>query len=65
MLSDLNKVEFNNVHEQASWVCQCDLANVQSLEAEFKATLMKQTSLGMKREILLHSIVYFEDCFFL
>ena len=46
MMSDLNRVEFNNVHEQASWVCQCDLGNVQSLEAEFKATLMKQAGLG-------------------
>ena len=48
MLTDLNRVEFNNVHEQASWVCQCELTNVQSLEAEFKSTLLKQAGLGTK-----------------
>ena len=28
MLADLNRVDFTNVQEQASWVCGCDLATV-------------------------------------
>ncbi|KAJ8278568.1 hypothetical protein GJAV_G00089000 [Gymnothorax javanicus] len=45
MLSDLNRVDFANVQEQASWVCQCDEAVVQRLEQDFKATLQQQSSL--------------------
>ncbi|XP_023674257.1 DNA-binding protein RFX2-like isoform X2 [Paramormyrops kingsleyae] len=45
MLSDLNRVDFANVQEQASWVCQCDEALVQRLEQDFKATLQQQSSL--------------------
>ncbi|XP_050535558.1 DNA-binding protein RFX2-like isoform X2 [Daktulosphaira vitifoliae] len=45
MLTDLNRVDFRNVQEQASWVCQCDSALVQQLEADFKHTLQQQNSL--------------------
>lgn len=45
MLNDLNRVDFHNVQEQASWVCQCDTATVQRLENEFKAALQQQHSL--------------------
>ncbi|KAK9501134.1 hypothetical protein O3M35_002232 [Rhynocoris fuscipes] len=45
MLSDLNRVDFHNVQEQASWVCQCDGNLVARLEADFKATLQQQNSL--------------------
>lgn len=45
MLSDLNRVDFHNVQEQASWVCQCDAAVVQRLENEFKAALQQQNTL--------------------
>uniref|UniRef100_A0AAR2KN42 RFX1 transcription activation region domain-containing protein n=1 Tax=Pygocentrus nattereri TaxID=42514 RepID=A0AAR2KN42_PYGNA len=45
MLSDLNRVDFANVQEQASWVCQCEEGMVQRLEQDFKATLQQQSSL--------------------
>ncbi|XP_011477294.1 MHC class II regulatory factor RFX1 isoform X1 [Oryzias latipes] len=45
MLSDLNRVDFSNVQEQASWVCQCEDGVVRRLEQDFKATLQQQNSL--------------------
>ncbi|KAK7930210.1 hypothetical protein WMY93_006605 [Mugilogobius chulae] len=45
MLSDLNRVDFTNVQEQASWVCQCEDITVQRLEQDFKTTLQQQNSL--------------------
>ena len=45
MLADLNRVDFTNVQEQASWVCGCDLGTVTRLEESFKATLQQQASL--------------------
>ncbi|KAM3623935.1 uncharacterized protein V6R79_017153 [Siganus canaliculatus] len=45
MLSDLNRVDFTNVQEQASWVCQCEDRVVQRLEQDFKTTLQQQNSL--------------------
>ncbi|XP_020826950.1 DNA-binding protein RFX2 isoform X1 [Phascolarctos cinereus] len=45
MLSDLNRVDFANVQEQASWVCQCEESVVQKLEQDFKLTLQQQSSL--------------------
>uniref|UniRef100_A0AAV2LHM6 RFX-type winged-helix domain-containing protein n=1 Tax=Knipowitschia caucasica TaxID=637954 RepID=A0AAV2LHM6_KNICA len=45
MLSDLNRVDFTNVQEQAAWVCQCEDAMVQRLEQDFKMTLQQQNSL--------------------
>uniref|UniRef100_A0A670ZKK7 Regulatory factor X2 n=1 Tax=Pseudonaja textilis TaxID=8673 RepID=A0A670ZKK7_PSETE len=45
MLSDLNRVDFANVQEQASWVCQCEEGLVQKLEHDFKVTLQQQSSL--------------------
>uniref|UniRef100_A0A8D2JER7 DNA-binding protein RFX2 n=1 Tax=Varanus komodoensis TaxID=61221 RepID=A0A8D2JER7_VARKO len=45
MLSDLNRVDFSNVQEQASWVCQCEEGLVQKLEQDFKLTLQQQSSL--------------------
>ncbi|XP_067137889.1 transcription factor RFX3-like isoform X6 [Centruroides vittatus] len=45
MLSDLNRVDFHNVQEQASWVCQCEDNMVQRLEQDFKLTLQQQNSL--------------------
>ncbi|XP_053574145.1 MHC class II regulatory factor RFX1 isoform X2 [Bombina bombina] len=45
MLSDLNRVDFTNVQEQASWVCRCSDRVVQRLEQDFKLTLQQQSSL--------------------
>ncbi|XP_072560675.1 MHC class II regulatory factor RFX1a isoform X5 [Paramormyrops kingsleyae] len=45
MLSDLNRVDFTNVQEQASWVCRCEDRVVQRLEQDFKVTLQQQNSL--------------------
>uniref|UniRef100_A0A336MR21 CSON005548 protein n=1 Tax=Culicoides sonorensis TaxID=179676 RepID=A0A336MR21_CULSO len=45
MLNDLNRVDFHNVQEQASWVCQCDTTVVQQLENDFKAALQQQNTL--------------------
>ncbi|XP_068726666.1 DNA-binding protein RFX2-like isoform X1 [Montipora capricornis] len=45
MLADLNRVDFANVQEQASWVCQCDDNMVYRLEQDFKLTLQQQNSL--------------------
>ncbi|XP_006868953.1 PREDICTED: DNA-binding protein RFX2 isoform X2 [Chrysochloris asiatica] len=45
MLSDLNRVDFANVQEQASWVCQCEESVVQQLQQDFKLTLQQQSSL--------------------
>lgn len=45
MLTDLNRVDFHNVQEQASWVSQCDTNLVRRLEEDFKITLQQQNSL--------------------
>ena len=45
MLADLNRVDFANVQEQASWVCGCDEDVVTRLEESFKATLEQEASL--------------------
>uniref|UniRef100_A0AAZ3R1Y6 RFX-type winged-helix domain-containing protein n=1 Tax=Oncorhynchus tshawytscha TaxID=74940 RepID=A0AAZ3R1Y6_ONCTS len=45
MLSDLNRVDFTNVQEQASWVCGCEDAVIQRLEQDFKQTLQQHNSL--------------------
>ncbi|XP_027034692.2 MHC class II regulatory factor RFX1 isoform X1 [Tachysurus fulvidraco] len=45
MLNDLNRVDFNNVQEQASWVCACEERTVQRIEQDFKVTLQQQKSL--------------------
>ncbi|XP_065155338.1 transcription factor RFX3 isoform X2 [Atheta coriaria] len=45
MLADLNRVDFQSVREQASWVCQCDNEIVARFEADFKLTLQQQNSL--------------------
>ncbi|KAJ8315895.1 hypothetical protein KUTeg_006553 [Tegillarca granosa] len=45
MLTDLNRVDFANVQEQASWVCQCEDNVVQQLQEDFKKTLQQQNSL--------------------
>ena len=42
MWNDLNKVDFNNVQEQSSWVCQCDESLITKLEQDFKQTLAQQ-----------------------
>eukprot|EP00112_Aurelia_sp_Birch-Aquarium-sp1_P006269 Seg1694.8 transcript_id=Seg1694.8/GoldUCD/mRNA.D3Y31 product="Transcription factor RFX3" protein_id=Seg1694.8/GoldUCD/D3Y31 len=52
MWTDLNKVDFTNVQEQASWVCQCDENIVQKLEEDFKQTLAEQHSLEQWAEWL-------------
>ena len=37
MLNDLNRVDFNNVQEQASWVCDpCNPEIVKLLEVQYK-----------------------------
>uniref|UniRef100_A0AAY5EQ09 RFX-type winged-helix domain-containing protein n=1 Tax=Electrophorus electricus TaxID=8005 RepID=A0AAY5EQ09_ELEEL len=45
MLNDLNRVDFTNVQEQASWVCACEEQEVQRIEQDFKLTLQQQKSL--------------------
>nr|ASM47586.1 regulatory factor X [Leptochiton asellus] len=45
MLTDLNRVDFANVQEQASWVCQCEDGVVHQLEQDFKKTLQQQNTL--------------------
>ncbi|TNN10535.1 Transcription factor RFX3 [Schistosoma japonicum] len=45
MLADLNRVDFYNVQEQASWVCQCSDFTVSQLERDFKRILQKHASL--------------------
>ncbi|XP_056135929.1 MHC class II regulatory factor RFX1 [Lampris incognitus] len=45
MLSDLNRVDFTNVQDQASWACRCEDRVVQRLEQDFKLTLQQQNSL--------------------
>ncbi|KAM5171069.1 MHC class II regulatory factor RFX1 [Mantella aurantiaca] len=52
MLSDLNRVDFTNVQEQASWVCRCADRVVQRLEQDFKLTLQQQSSLEQWAEWL-------------
>ncbi|XP_068130281.1 MHC class II regulatory factor RFX1 isoform X2 [Hyperolius riggenbachi] len=52
MLSDLNRVDFTNVQEQASWVCRCADRVVQRLEQDFKMTLQQQSSLEQWAEWL-------------
>ncbi|XP_054168340.1 DNA-binding protein RFX2-like isoform X2 [Oppia nitens] len=41
MINDLNRVDFKNVQEQASWVCQCDDELVEQIEQSFKALLQE------------------------
>ncbi|RWS27998.1 DNA-binding protein RFX2-like isoform X4, partial [Leptotrombidium deliense] len=41
MISDLNRVDFKNVQEQASWVCQCDDHLVEQIEQSFKLLLQE------------------------
>ena len=75
MLNDLNRVDFTNVQEQASWVCGCDLGTVTRLEESFKATLQQQASLeswagwleGVAESILRYlnaSLVAFGSCIY-
>ncbi|KAL3267791.1 hypothetical protein HHI36_006920, partial [Cryptolaemus montrouzieri] len=45
MLADLNRVDFNSVREQASWVCQCENDILGRFESDFKLTLQQQNSL--------------------
>ncbi|GFS39275.1 DNA-binding protein RFX2 [Nephila pilipes] len=39
MTSDLNKVDFRNIQEQASWVCQCNDSTIRRILTEFRQTL--------------------------
>ncbi|XP_054709063.1 DNA-binding protein RFX2-like [Uloborus diversus] len=39
MTADLSKVDFRNIQEQASWVCQCEDDSVRQLLSEFRQTL--------------------------
>ncbi|XP_068630550.1 transcription factor RFX3 [Battus philenor] len=46
MLSDLNRVDFRVVREQAAWACACGSStNAHRLEADFKATLGRGATL--------------------
>ena len=42
MISDLNRVDFKNVQEQASWVCNCDDEVVEQIEQSFKSLLQQE-----------------------
>lgn len=46
MISDLNKVDFKNVQEQASWVCQCDDDIVRRVESSFKVCHLQSVEDG-------------------
>ena len=46
MLLDLNKVDFRNVQDQASWICESDSGLVRVLEQDFKRQLESQASLS-------------------
>ncbi|GBM87422.1 Transcription factor RFX3 [Araneus ventricosus] len=39
MTTDLNKVDFRNIQEQASWVCQCEDGIIRQILTEFRQTL--------------------------
>uniref|UniRef100_A0A914VAJ1 RFX-type winged-helix domain-containing protein n=1 Tax=Plectus sambesii TaxID=2011161 RepID=A0A914VAJ1_9BILA len=52
MLNDLNRVDFVNVQEQATWVCKCDPLLVEQLQTNFKANLGKQKTLEQWAEWL-------------
>ena len=41
MISDLNRVDFKNVQEQAYWVCRCDDEIVEHIEQSFKNLLQQ------------------------
>ena len=41
MINDLNRVDFNDVQEQASWVCQCEDQVVEQIEQSFKQLLQE------------------------
>ena len=41
MINDLNRVDFKNVQEQASWICDCDDDLVEHIEHSFKALLQQ------------------------
>ncbi|XP_062509386.1 DNA-binding protein RFX2-like isoform X2 [Corticium candelabrum] len=45
MLVDLNRVDFNNIQEQAAWVCQCEDTTIQQIQQDFKQTLQQQNSI--------------------
>lgn len=42
MISDLNRVDFKNVQEQAAWVCNCDDEVVEQIEQSFKSLLQQE-----------------------
>lgn len=42
MINDLNRVDFKNVQEQASWVCNCDDELVEHIEHSFKSLLQQE-----------------------
>ncbi|KAF7489429.1 DNA-binding protein RFX2 [Sarcoptes scabiei] len=42
MINDLNKVDFKNVMEQASWACECDMETIHQIENSFKAFLQEE-----------------------
>jgi regulatory factor X 1/2/3 len=44
MLHDINKVDFNYIKEQATFICQCDGKLINKFEKEFKETLKSQGS---------------------
>ncbi|XP_067138944.1 transcription factor RFX3-like isoform X5 [Centruroides vittatus] len=45
MMTDLNRVDFHNVQEQASWICQCNEDIIEWIQQDFKNTLQQQNSL--------------------
>lgn len=45
MLSDLSRVDFHSVREQAAWVCECEHEVIKQFELDFKLTLQQQNSL--------------------
>ena len=57
MSADLSRVDFANIQEQASWVCQCDTGMVNHLEREYKRALKEQASLGRLTALLLRKSI--------
>ena len=45
MLTDLKRVDFDSIHEQAIGACQCDIGTVKRIETEFKLAMNKDMEL--------------------
>ncbi len=59
MLTDLNRVDFGSVQDQAGWVCpNCKPERVQELEKGFKDMLAQNANLGLHTSLFI-IIIFF------